>query len=409
MVRWIWGHLSMKSGVLFARLYRVSMAIVTAGVLVFLVIGFQNCSQPVPVDSEAALASAAAKIEFAYDTSIDQISYMSCAMADNGTFDGSAYFSFRAGSYRNAGIRLSDSFRSTHGRKPPEKQSDLLSASPANTLTSVQFAVRQLANFQTLYTSSGTAVRGQDYVNVLQPLGTLEMSDTLVVQNTTARLRYLRNGTVYGARMEGSLYFTKNPTLSASIRTALRNDAMFAQTYSHSAGASADTFARSPRDVVEGSTANPNTQVYGRGYTLGFAQPTVGAVASNANFPNVILSSVSELNLLNTGDRSGLSTWTCPDTMRFRIARPEDVKAGRIACAMNGDPAILSADLAIVRNQLRAEDWYVDMANRCIVPKKAPATCYGTSATSVQYDITQTCTEGTGAACVSFASVCYRQ
>lgn len=397
----------MKSG----RLYRISMAIAATGLLVF---GFQNCSQPTPVDSEAALTAAAAKVEFAYDTSVDQISYMSCAMADNGNFDGSAYFSFRVGAYRNAGLRITDSFRASQGKKPANRQSDLLAESPANTATNIQFALRQLANFQVLYTSTGTAVRGQDYVNVLQGLGTLEMSDALVAMDPAARMRYLRNGNVYGSRLEGSLYFTKNPTLSNSIRTALRNDAMLAQTYTHAgtgtaAGTASDTLARSPKDVVVGSTANPNTQVYGRGYYLGFAQPTIGATASNANFPNVVLRSVSELNLASTSDRTGLSTWTCPDTMKFRIARPEDVKAARVVCAMAADPAILSSDLAIVRNQLRVEDWYVDMVNRCIVPKKAPATCYGTQATSVQYDITQPCTEGVGAACVSFASVCYRQ
>lgn len=362
-----------------------------------------------PVDSEAAAISAAAKVDFAYDSSIDQIAYMSCAVADPGTYDAGAYFSFRFGSYRFTGLRLNDTFRNANNRKPPEKQAQLLSESPANTNTGIQFSIRQLSNFQIMYTASGSSVKGQDYVNVLEPLGTLDLSDLLVRIDPSSRIKYLRNGTVFGSRMEGSLYFTKNPTLANSIRTALRNDAMLAQTYAHTAeGSTADTLARSPRDVVEGSTANPYTQVYGRGYNLKFAQPTVGATAANANFPNVVMREVSELNLVSTTDRSGLSSWTCPDTMRFRIVRPEDVRALRVNCAMASDPAILTQDLAIVRNQLRVEDWYVDMTNGCIVPKKAPATCYGSAVTTVQYDITQPCNEGVDAACVSFATVCYR-
>ena len=391
----------MKSG----HLFRITASV--AGLAV-LVLAFQNCSQPADVDAQAVAASEAAKIEFGYDTSIDQISYMSCAVAEPGTFDGGAYYSFRFGAYRSAGLRLNDSFRLNHGKKPPEKQASLLTESPANTATNIQFAIRQLANFQVMYTATGTSVRGQDYVNILEALGTYDLSDLLVRLDPAARVKYLRNGTVFGTRMEGSLYFTRNPTLANSIRTALRNDAMLAQTYSHAGqGSTSDTLARSPRDVVENSAANPYTQVYGRGYNLKFAQPTVGATASNANFPNVIMREVSELNLVSTSDRTGLSTWTCPDTMRFRIVRPEDVKANRVTCAMAPDPAILTQDLSIVRNQLRVEDWYVDMTNRCVVPKKAPATCYGNVA-SVQYDITQTCSEGVDGACVSFVRTCYR-
>lgn len=395
-----------------SRVIRPAAAIFAVGLLI---IGFQNCSQPPLVDSESQLESEASKVDFAYDSTIDQITYMSCAVSEVGTFDAGAYFSFRVGAYRTGGIKLTDSFRQQEGKKPPEKQATLLGASPANSQTKVQFAIRKLDNFQVMYTSSGSSIHGQDYVNVFEPLGTMDLSDLLVRTDSATRLKYLRNGTVFGSRLEGSLYFTKNPTLAGSIRTALRNDAFLAQTYAHSAPSqtggpgTGDTLARSPRDVIEGSSANPYTQVYGRGYNLKFAQPTVGTTPSNANFPNVILREVSELNLASTSDRSGLSTWTCPDNLRFRIVRPADSKSGATTCAMAPDPAVLTNDLSIVRNQIRVEDWYVDMTNRCIVPKKSITTCYGAGVTQVRYDITQTCSEGVDPACVSFASVCYRQ
>ena len=335
------------------RFGRVTFSVAILGTLMtVLLIGFQNCSEPVPVDSQAAATSAAAKVEFAYDASIDQISYMSCAMAEPGGFDAGAYYSFRFGAYRTAGLRLNDAFRAQNGKKPIDRQAELLSESPANISTSVQFAIRQLANFQIMYTSSGTAVKGQDYVNVFEPLGTLDLSDLLARLDSNTKVKYLRNGTPFGSRLEGSLYYTKNPTLAGSIRLALTNDAMFAQTYSHTAtGATSDTLARGPKDVVEGSTASPYTQVYGRGYKMSFGQPVVGASASSATFPNVILRSISELNLISSSDRTGLGTWTCPDTLRFKIVRPEDIRSNAVTCSKAADPALLSAELAIVRNQ----------------------------------------------------------
>lgn len=374
-----------------------------------LILGFQNCSQPVPVDPDAELA-ALSKIEFAYDTTIDQISHMSCAVAPAGTFDTGAYYSYRFGAYRTAGIKLSDGFIASEGRKPPARQAEILTDSPANVNTNIQFSIRPLTNFQGMYTSSGTPVRGQDYVNIFEALGTNDLSDLLARVQQPTRVKYLRNGTVFGTRMEGSLYFTGNPTTAGSIRTNLRNDAFLAQTYAHlGTDASAETTARGPGHIIEGSSSNVNTQVYGRGYNLKFARPSIGVTPSNANFPDVILSEVTERHLMPSSNQGLPGIWSCPETVRFRIARPEDVRANRITCSMAPDPAIPTTELTIVRNQLRVEDWYVDMVNRCVVPKKAPATCYGTVATSVQYDITQNCTEGTGAACVSFVSFCYRQ
>ncbi|MDX9730265.1 MAG: hypothetical protein RBT63_00705 [Bdellovibrionales bacterium] len=395
----------MNSG--YSKWIRTGAVFLFVGTIVF---AFQNCSQPPLVDSEAQLESAAAKVDFAYESSIDQISYMSCAVSEPGTFDGGAYYSFRFGAYRSSGgVRLTPEFRTSHGMKPVERQASLLMNSPANSSTNIQFGIRQLANFQSMYTSTGAAVRGQDYVNVFEALGTMDLSDLLVRLSPETRVRYLRNGTVFGSRFEGSLYYTKNPTLAGSIRTVLRNDAFLAQTYSHvSTVGGGDTLARGPSDFFEDSGASSQTQVYGRGYTLRFGKPVVGAnTPSHALFPDVVLQGVTERSLLNSTDNSG--TWSCPETMRFRIARPEDVRANLVTCAMAPDPATLSQELALVRNQLRVEDWYVDMTNRCIVPKKGPATCYGSGATTVQYDITQTCNEGaTTGACVSFATFCYR-
>lgn len=377
-----------------------------------LVVLFQNCSSPPQQDEVDPLTQAASKLDFAYDAIPDQIAYMSCAAAPVGTFDTSAYFSFRAGAYRTGGLRLNDTFRTTQGKKPPESQASLLTASPANNDTNLQLAIRKLDNFQTMYTSTGTATAGQDFMNILEPLGTVDLSDILVRLDSASRVKYLRNGSVYGSRFEGSLFFTGNPTLAGSIRSALKNDAFMALTFSQAppngAGNGTPTLARSPRDVVEGSTANPYTQVYGKGFYIRFAQPTLGGVAANVNYPQNVIREVAEFNLLSSTDRTGVATWSCPDTMKFRIVLPQDVKSGKIVCTMAADPALPTSDLAIIRNQLRPEDWYVDMTNRCIVPKKSTNTCYGSGVKNVQYNISQACTEGVDPACVNYASVCYR-
>ncbi len=384
-----------------------------APLALLLVLAFQNCSEPPPYDEQDRLASEADKVDFAYDAVPDQLSYMSCAAAEVGTFDTSAYFSFRVGAYRTGGLRLTDAFRTQQGKKPAEKQASLLTLSQANSGTTMQIAVRKRDNFQAIYTASGAAKNGEDYMSLLEPLGALPLSDTLVHQEPSTRVRYLRNGNVFGSRFEGSLFFTKNPTLAGSIRTALKNDAFLGLTYSQQqsdAGGSigVGTLARGPRDVIEGSSANSSTQVYGKGFYVSFAQPTQGSVAAQSGYPQNVIREVSEFNLLSSADRTGVTSWSCPDTMKFIIVRPEDVKAGRATCAMAPDPAIPTSELLIVRNQLRVEDWYVDMANRCIVAKKSPATCYGSTVTTVQYAINLACTEGGNPACVHYTSICYR-
>lgn len=379
---------------------------------------FQNCSVPPIVDTDAKALEEAAKVDFAYDASIDQITYMSCALAMPGTFDRGAYYSFRIGAYRDqAGLRLNDSFRLAYGNRPADRQSSILASSPANTGTAVQLGVRQLNNFQGLYTADGNPKNGQDYVNIFETLGTLDLSDLLVRISPTSRLRYLRNGSVFGARFEGDLNFTQNPTLSGSIRTILNNDGFLGLTYSYSQKGSggntgmSDTYARAPGYLYEDTGSDPARQVYGRGFYLRFTQPMNGNTPAHQNFPNVILKSVTEMNLLSQTGGTGLGTWTCPDTLRLKIVRAEDAGApGGTACSMAPDPAVLTPDLVIARNQLRVEDWYIDMTNKCIVPKKDPGTCYGSGAgVTVQYNITQDCQEGVSPSCVSFASICYRQ
>lgn len=363
---------------------------------------FQNCTQPVSTTGVSALESEAAGLELAYDVSHDQIAYMSCNQMDRGSYDESAYFSFRVGAYREGGLKISDWFRTAQADRPLEKQVELLTMSPANIATAVQISLRLLSNYQSLVIGEGSPLAGKDYQNIFMPLGDWPISQALLAQPENSSIRYLRDGTARGARFEGSLHFSKS---AESIRQYLTNEAFLAATFTHNDGTSGgETAARSPGHVIEGSGVNVARSVYGRGYKLSFSQPSVSGIYGQ--FPTVVLSGVSELNTLNSSQPPG-GTWTCPESMQFRIVRAQDIAIAAANCDKTPDPPEPSADLAIVRNSLREEDWFVNMEQKCIVPKKTYGACYG-SFEKIVYDMSKTCQPSADNMCLAFASVCYR-
>lgn len=389
----------------------LSVSVVTAAV----VLSFQNCSMPPTVEGPGQFALEAEKMPFAYDAHLDQIAYMSCATAGSSTLDPEVYFSFRAGAYRSGGVRLSQEFRNEMAPKPPERQAALLVSSPANTNTSVQMALRPRADLQNILIGGGSAPRREfDFVNLFEPLGTEDLADLLVQLPPQTRLRYLRNGFIRGSRFEGQLNFQSSPALAAQVRTQLQNTALMALTYTAAAETTAvsslEYQARAPADF--GGGANAKTSVFGKGYQLRFTQPTFASAPSHGSFPNVVLQDLTEVSLVNTADRTASSgTWVCPDAMKLQIVRPEDIAAGRVACTRAPDPAVLSPDLVILRRTLGHEHWYIDLVNRCVVPKRSPNACYGADVQLVSYDPRVECTEGTSQvgrpACVSYVSVCH--
>ena len=409
-----------------SRLSRLRLVWIT-GILVISVsvlMLFQNCSQGVPGDGLTTEEKAASQMDFAYDTTLDQISYMSCAMMGTTSFDQSAYFTFRAGAYRSGGIKLTDEFLSQNAMKSQTWQSETLSLSAANTNTVLQVALRTKANLQSIETTSGTPTLGSDFNNMFEELGTTDLN-TYFLQQNGQRVRYMRDGTSTGGRIEGSLYFLNNPTLAEGLRTNLTNSDIFALTYTDMQNQGTDqTPARAPGSVVPtlpsptgGATPYPNylqnaqQYVYGKGYRFTFAPPSQ-AMTSSAYANDVLLMSVTETNLDNSADQTNISGWTCP--MHFMIVRYED--AASVGCNIGPDPAYAGPTdpLALARNSLRVEDWYIDMTHMCIVPKKPGYGCYGPQP-YVQYDLTNNFWEyfptqntAVNPLPVSFASICVR-
>jgi hypothetical protein len=395
---------------------------------------FQNCSQPASGGGSNSISSQAADIKFAYDSNIDQIAYMSCNNMGTGAIDNSTYFTLRAGAYRSAGIKLKDEFFEAMRKKPQDRLPEFLAASPENLGTNLQLAIRTNANYQQTVSNDARLVKGRDFDTLFAELGTEDMSDLLVSQwrrsntsNVDMRMKYLRDGTVAGKRIEGQMAFVNGFNMANSIRTGLQNDGFLALTYTHSpdagGGDSAAVQARSPADFDEtpNSSLDARRTVFGTGYRFQFGQPShYRALSMAANFPPIAIDSIREFNLEDPTQAG--AQWICPREMEFRIIRLQDLTAALapiVDCPMISDG--MNTDqvgLRIVRNSFRVEDWWINMDKRCMIPKRerqANSNCYGvgtsglTAGITVQYNLSAPCDfADTTKICTNFASVCYR-
>jgi hypothetical protein len=285
-----------------------------------------------------------------------------------------------------------------------------------------------------------------DYQNLLAELGTTEMSTALVSMGldydqgviTQKTMRYMRDGTFRGAHMEGSLQFGSAESVMADLRAKLMSGGhVLAMTYVQpSIGGSADTDVKRPVTTSAAQIASPSI-AFGSGYQMVFSQPTgaKGRIEKDANgatkpggkeldpYPMNLMTGVTERNLYPQGTKPSRA-WNCPNTLRFRIVRADDLTEGNCKRTPDPDPVTLNspayAELLIARNSLRAEDWYIDWTNKCIIPKKSGSSCYG-DMSYVQYNYTDATSTTAGCdpnstkdsnslkspVCLAWASICY--
>jgi hypothetical protein len=373
-----------------------------------------GCTSPVQSSGDDVVTAQGKLLGFSYDTSLDQFTHMSCSnmpMASANAFNTSAYFTYRMGAYNQGGITLTDAFYTSLKKYTLERQSEILAASPANSGTVLQLSMRGRLDYQNLFVKSGTsAVASQDYFNLLTPLGTSDVAQLFVNNPVGGRIKHIRNGSPGGYLLEGSLYFTDNAALTQSTRNFLQgvgnlqgNAGVITLTYSNGGM----TKARSQADTVKGSTANSSRAVYGRGYSPTFSQPAVAGLYSG--YPQNVVTNMQESSLDSTIALPAMPVWTCPAGMQLRIIRAADVGLSGTNCVRKSDPNPLPADLAILRNTLKVEDWYIDLADRCMIPKRSGMDCYG-SLTNIKYTMGDACTTDANgfSDCVQFASTCYR-
>lgn len=370
-----------------------------------------GCTSPVDPSTDDVVTAQGKLLPFSYDTSLDQFTHMSCSnmpMSTASAFNTSAYFTYRMGAYNQGGVTLNDAFYTTLRKYTLARQSEILAASPANTGTVLQLAMRGRLNYQNLYAKSGaTAVANQDYYNMLTPLGTSDVSQAFVNNPAGGRIKHIRNGSPGGYLMEGSLYFTDSASLTQATRDFLQGRGtagVMTLTYSNGGA----TTARSQANTVTGSTVVNSRSVFGRGYLPVFSQPAVNGLYTG--YPQNVVTSMSEMSLDSTTALSTNPVWSCPTSMQLRIVRAADVGLSGANCVRKSDPNPLPSDLAILRNTLKVEDWYIDLADRCMIPKRSGMDCYGT-VTGIKYTMGDTCATDptTGFSnCVQYASTCYR-
>ncbi len=407
----------------------------------FAIVSFQNCTQPAQVDT----SSTDDKTDFAYEAKLDQVAYMSCPKlkpAEGIDPDTDSYFSFRAGAYKDEGLAIKDSFFQLHSKKTPERIADTLSRSKANKSTVLQLAIRKTGDLDSVISVTGAAKQARDFSNLLRELGTMEMSTHLVYTGldyenamlTGKKVRFVRDETRAGARMEGSLYFGEAESIAADVRNNYLGSgtAILALTFFQPAeGGTRTTDVRSPYTIwPEKYRRDPGT-AYGMGYNLGFKKPdgavglmdrdpATGALRTPAReleaYPTAWMISVAEKNLLVPGDKTGIRPWVCKPEWRFKIIRPEDTTAA--GCTRTHDPEVLTEDQKRVRFSIRTEDFYIDWTNRCIIPKKGDRGCYGNlkyveynpaSAEGCDKNSNDQTNSNKSRVCVAWASICARQ
>ncbi len=358
----------------FGEEKKIAVAALVA--LLFSGLAYQNCSMPAEKSTDS-LASVGAKMDFPYDSQIDQIAYMSCNQMSAGAYDKSAYFSFRAGSYRTgSGVEVTSAFlkdKHVSGANVSD-QSALLSQVAAVVGARPQLAIRQFANFQIPYLSSAASsgTDGQDYSTFFTLMDDQNFAVAALTANQGDGVKYERTEAPEGARFEASISLNQSWAAVTGLQQSINGGTgLLAITYQ---GQSGSYQARAPVDYGLSSTPS-GTSAFGRGYQVQFRQP----VGSSGGYPISTLASVTELNLETRGLPSVTSTWTCDPAMQFRILRSNLTSDVSLAGCTIGVDNPSDAKLAIVRNSFRVEDWYVDMAARCLIPKKAGAGCYAST------------------------------
>ncbi len=443
---------------------------VFAALLGAILLTFQNCTQPAPMEEVDANSVLSEKMAFSYDATLDQLAYMSCpnvVTADKRSVDSDLYFTFRAGAYRFGGLKLKESFFKTYQKKLPERMISLLQHSRANSGTVLQLAVRQSGNLNSIVVNGqGNPAQNIDFANLLAVLGSSELSTNLVNTGldlnqdppvmTQKRIKYLRDGTGRGAHLEGNLNFGSSENMQASLRNTYMGtgSALLALTYlepastgSDGGGPSTDTDVRNPGTI--GVTPDPDATpppstpglAFGTGFQMTFGQPvanarglqerhpTTGAYTGveTLPYPSNVVTSVIEKDLL-TGAINSNAQWSCPASLKYMIVRPgdeNDIPNG--PCMHSPDPPEpWDQEFAMLRRALRTEDWYIDVAHKCVIPKRSLGySCYGdmTKVRYVQYNLVdnitdtrgcdphsfdQTTNTRTNRICAAWVTVCYR-
>ena len=382
---------------------------VTAVCLSFLLLFvFQNCASSLDLASQDS-PSFTNELDFAYDTEVDTIAYMSCSEL-NSDYNARALFSFRVGAHSgNSGVRLTKAYLSATEYFTPSQRANALAESEVNSNAILQLSVRRRNDLQSVLTTSDndSFSENEDYTNILTSLDSSPIVERLVALKENQRIRYLLGVSGLNGRfLEGSLRPMKSEQAASDVRNYLRNDAMLTLTYAD-ALTTGSTTARSP---------NPKDRqkAYGKGYQVDFRKgPRISSGDTISRQYRIavprVLNSIREVDLQKRSPvAANLRPWACEARYTFIIVRPEDTAyCKKEADSVGALTASKRQTLAVVRRVLRSEDWWVDLNKNCVIPKQSNGFCYkrSTSSPSIGYNTTDCKIDN----CPHYVSICLRQ
>lgn len=392
------------------------------GVGLFTILIFQNCADPLELSNQDA-STFSDNLPFAFDAKVDTFGYMSC---NNGAEDYNerAVFTFRVGAYEpGSGLKLSDDFLKATTGFSPDGRAGALFQSPATSGSIMQLGIRSAGSgdYQPVLShTAGAVVRGLDIGNYFggSPLDSPIIAQRLVNLPEGERLRYINNTTGFNGRyFEESVRF---PSVFESMHSNLKNSALV---LSYTLENDPDSyFAKGP------DPANPKQSIYGIEMQPAFVGPVslgtqTGAMNVDLEY-NKIVSRLNVIEDITQKNQVASVAWSCSPEFRYTIVRPEDnLNASNQPCPTTGvkakwlydDPAQLTEsqqrELEIVRRMIRVEDYYVNLDDKCIIPKENKDRCYPKPNGNGDIQITytgSTCNDdpANDSYCPNFLSIC---
>lgn len=374
---------------------------------------YQNCAQN--PDNMAGLDSQMdydQKLPFAYSAKIDTLAYMSCSNMNDESYQTRAYFTFRAGAYSSVtgGLTQTNDFRSQTQFYELTKRGQVLTSSVLNSNTLLNLSVRSVTNVQSIYAPNNNAVTGQREIDsFLPPLDSPMIAGPFAALDSGQYINYFP-GDGDKRLMEASLRYMSSESIADDNRNNFNSGAaMLVMGYSGNADELDPTLRTPPIDANSPSPTTANGRyAFGTGFKMNFVLPNGYA----AQRPRVIspYTGVQEFDLTTGQQRDAY--WDCSANYQFMVVRPDDV--GQLSTCYAGVDRYYNtsqqAALTAIRRVLRVEDWFVDLTNHCVIPKRTGDYCYGTSLgqRAILYRVSN-CTEDNNHVCPHFVSVCIRQ
>ncbi|MBX3041796.1 MAG: hypothetical protein KF789_13905 [Bdellovibrionaceae bacterium] len=415
--------------------------ITMTAVSLILLVSFQNCGKAgFDGASEGALDfSSFSKTDadpFAFNAAFDQISYNSCFGPSSMGKPG--FYSIKAGAYSSAGVSMSQAFKDhvyngetlrpiyPEDTVTPEQVKNYLAKSGANTMAVPQLSLRTRSNVQQIRSPGGSVTEYVDFVPMLSDLTDDRWMHPIVTGGTSISNLFFNFAPEGARRLEATLSYNQSEATAENLRNDQASAGMLALTYRPRPDIAEPYAARAPAGAAYGVA-------YGRGYNLTFdraqtvftacAQSPSNCTATNLPIYNLaptnILTAITEIDLEKP--TQAVSQWNCSQKRRYTVVRYADAAA---LCPPDLgdylDYPELRKEYEIVRRHLNPQEWDVNLALRCVVPKKGG--CYDSqySNLNIAYNQQEACFQnletyramyGTSVPaklCAQFISICVK-